>query len=209
MATEDSNEANSGRIPVDFFTANGMTPLMFCAQLGDVQGVQALLKSGAQVDKISEDGRHTSLTLAALNNRVEAARVLACTGVGSNIAPPNSRRTALMIAADAGYVDVIEALAACELDYESEDGETALHVACKAGQVGAVHKILELGADVNYESKRGENVTALMCAMKANAMNIIEELVRQNAHVNYENSQGETRSFMQLMVPVPQTSLTQ
>jgi ankyrin repeat protein len=161
-------------------------------QAGKLRLVEALLKHGANPNaaagKIPPRVGYTQL---AVENRV----------VGVN---PHAGATPFVLAAMAGEVDVMRAVAAAGADPRgtTSDKTTALMVAAGLGRYQAESRLtearaletvkaaLELGADVNAANDSGN--TALHGAAYIKSNTLVQFLVDQGALVNVANKRGQT-----------------
>ena len=63
-------------------------------------------------------------------------------------------------------------------------GATALMGACQGGYFGVVHKLLNVGAEVNpWEENEADTLTPLMAATQCGHVEIVRELVTRGANV--------------------------
>ena len=131
--------------------ASGETVLMTAAKAGDADVIRALLTGGLD-----------SVSLAALGEARAAARVAEGAGyslpanpaIDTNYADVNARerlygRTALMIAAAEGHLDVVRLLveAGSDLNIVDAEGSTALSLARSYGNLDVAALLAEAGAD--------------------------------------------------------------
>ena len=114
--------------------------------------------------------------------------------------PPDTRSeeglTALMIAADAGHVEVIKALVKGKADIDatsSKDGFTALHLAASQGDLETCRLLIDAGASLGLSSNDG--TTPLMIAVKS-SYDVVELFLERGAPVNSQNQLGETALMM-------------
>jgi len=149
-----------------------LAPLHILAHQGECDLIRALLKyQDLDLDK-----------LGYLNDCYWSMPVLElCSSDG---------RTALMLAAARGHVDVINILATAgaKVNQTNDDGETALMVVVEQSlphddkKLAVVNALLTLGADVNRVDKRGKS--ALMRAAQAGNLAIVNALLANGADVN-------------------------
>lgn len=146
--------------------ALGLTPLMQAANREDVEMVHLLLDAGADLNATGLAGM-TALHVAV---RADSAEVVAA--LFERGADPKRRSTggmdAVAYAAASGAVKVIDLFADLGLDFDAPSevtsgghghprdfGSTPLGLAVRAGQVEAVERLLQRGADVNGRSLSG------------------------------------------------------
>ncbi|XP_030646834.1 protein phosphatase 1 regulatory subunit 12A [Chanos chanos] len=183
----------------------GWTPLHAAASCGFIQIAKYLLEHGAQVGAVNSEGelpldvatedameRLLKEEIKKQGIDVEQARreeervmlqdataVLA--GSGSLKPHPNTRATALHVAAAKGYIEVLKVLLQCGLDVNSRDcdGWTPLHAAAHWGQEEACTLLAENMCDMGAVNNVGQ--TPLDVADE-NLVDILEELQKkQNA----------------------------
>ncbi|MDR1564343.1 MAG: ankyrin repeat domain-containing protein [Oscillospiraceae bacterium] len=81
-------------------------------------------------------------------------------------------------------------------------GYTPLQYACYTGKDGAVKKLIEHGADVNYVTNRSANKSPLICAMECKEdsnLEIAKLLIDKGADVNYTQKIGGVECYNALM----------
>lgn len=143
--------------PVDCL---GDTPLHKAAMAGRARNLEVLLRSAAgsekgaprSVDRANKEGC-TALHLAARHNHLEAAQVLVRYKADVNRAPnaPCPRTTPLMLAAQQGSCDMVQLLvtAGASVEFQDEQGRSALTHAVLNGQTPACAQLLRLGSNPN------------------------------------------------------------
>jgi len=119
---------------------------------------------------------------------------------GMDLDAQNERgQTALIIASEKGYVDVLKklvALKAASLNHFDKNGNTALMAASSRGRENIVKVLRENGADVNYTIPSNDGAaTALQAALDASDfteghMSIVKYLLDNGAHVKGRNKAG-------------------
>jgi hypothetical protein len=100
--------------------------------------------------------------------------------------------TALMIAAQRGRVDVVEALAKAKasLNFRNKDDNTAVMFAAYAGHFAIVEALLDAKANLDLHDHNG--CTALMSAAYAGHFTIVEALIKAGADIYAKNNDGMT-----------------
>ncbi|KAK4163756.1 ankyrin repeat-containing domain protein [Cladorrhinum sp. PSN259] len=122
--------------------ARGMlTPLMWAAQGGHDSIVKILITKGANIEAVDHDFQ-TALSLAAMENQIEAARVLICAGANLNT-KDRFRFTPLMFAAARGHAEMLKLLIehGANIDARDNSRRTALEIAMYKGH-GSIAKML-------------------------------------------------------------------
>jgi ankyrin repeat protein len=77
------------------------------------------------------------------------------------------------------------------VDFEDQDGVTALLAASVTGHIETISALVSRGANVDYETKLQAG-TALIVACAAGKLAALGALVRHGANVDYETSSGMT-----------------
>lgn len=75
------------------------------------------------------------------------------------------------------------------LEYQTEDGKTALHIASLRGHLNFIKRLLSLGADLNSVSSNGW--TALHYALTSNQKDVCRFFLSQNINAKTEDAQGK------------------
>lgn len=152
------------------------------AMKGDVEGVRALLRTGADVNATQGDGM-TALHWAAEHGNAELARVLVAAGANVRAVTRLGDYTPLHIAARGGASGVVGALLEAGADVHartSAGGVTPLHYAAAAGDRTSVALLLEHGADVDVAEPMWQQ-TPLMFAAAAGRTAVVRTLVEAGA----------------------------
>lgn len=164
---------------VDAQADNGMTALAWAVYLKRPDIFQRLLAAGANSGLLSGN-RQTLLHLAASSGDAGLVRRLLDLGL-SPAALDLANETALIKAAGHGHGAVVRLLAGkSPLSHWNADGETALTLASKKGDVEVVKALLDAGAPVS--GKEGERAIAHAVEAKQGAMTRF--LLKQGANVN-------------------------
>lgn len=102
--------------------------------------------------------------------------------------------TALMLASDCGYLDVVSLLieTGVDVNLKDVDGRTALHwsLSFDNHHLEIVSLLLEEGADVNHKDEYGE--TELMIASNYGYLEIVSKLLEEGTDVNIKDNDGRT-----------------
>nr|XP_020645338.1 ankyrin repeat, SAM and basic leucine zipper domain-containing protein 1 isoform X1 [Pogona vitticeps] len=138
----------------------GWTPLMYAANVGNVELMHILLDRGANA---SFDKDQYTVLMAACTACASEEQILKCVELLlSRNANPNAtcrkKMTPLMYAAREGHPQVVALLAAhgSEINVQDETGYTALTWAARHGHKKVIFKLLELGADKSIQTKDGQ-----------------------------------------------------
>jgi ankyrin repeat protein len=166
------------------------TPLITLSAIGHAEGVNALLRAGADVDKQDAIGA-TALMTASGSGRLEIVRTLL--RAGADVDKQDAvGATALMPASRAGQLETVRALlhAGADVDKQDANGSTALMFASGSGQLETVRALLHAGADTDKQYANG--LTALMSASRNGHLEIVRTLLRAGADVDKQDANGWT-----------------
>ncbi len=172
-------------------------PLSLACEVGNADAAMALLALDADANA-PRLGKETPLMLAARSANPEIVRRLIECGAKID-AKEVGKQTALMWASAAGNVQVIDVLidAGAELDYRLPGSDfSALALAAREGQSGAVMRLLDAGLDVNtnIHPKRGgeraprEGMSLLLLAVESGHLELALKLVQRGADPNDQRS---------------------
>ncbi|XP_051545364.1 protein phosphatase 1 regulatory subunit 12A [Myxocyprinus asiaticus] len=201
----------------------GWTPLHAAASCGFIQIAKYLIEHGAHVGAVNSEGElpldvatedaMERLLKAEIKKQgidVEHARreeervmlhdaMAVLAGGGSLLPHPNTRATALHVAAAKGYIEVLKVLLKCPIDVDSRDsdGWTALHAAAHWGQEEACGLLAEHMCDMSAVNNVGQ--TPLDVADE-NIVDNLEELQKKQNAMRSEKQKIQT--------PVIETSPT-
>lgn len=185
----------------------GWSVLMNAAQLGKDAHVEALLKAHAAVNVVA-DGGWTALLLAASRERWTVVDTLLRAGADPSAAEWKTQTTALHMAANAGDVATVRALAAAlataavargeatttpaaGLNPRCQDGSTPLMLAAHVGKSDAVAALLDAGAAVDAVPRRDGN-NALHCGVHGTHERVVRLLLHHGASVHARTTVGFT-----------------
>jgi ankyrin repeat protein len=164
--------------------APGEAPVAASAQARDVQGVRALLKSGADVNAAQGDGM-TALHWAAMHGDAEMSTMLLQAGANVRAQSRLGGYLPLHLAAQAGSAAVVDQLLArgAPVNQTTTTGATPLMLAASSGSVAATTRLLDAGAEINAtESAQGQ--TALMFAAALDRADAVKTLIARGAAVS-------------------------
>ena len=170
------------------------TPLMYACRRGQSATVAKLLESGADINHYSQ--RDSVALFEAIDNGVMKTvdLLLASRTLDVNaIHPWRNNRTALMLAAQGGKLEIVNALLdrpGMKLDQKDLDGNTALSIATIAGEDDIVESLLEHeGVGINSQNSLGS--TALILAATATGeLSIAECLLKHGANTSIKDHEG-------------------
>lgn len=164
--------------------------LVSAACSGDLEQVQALVKSGVLVDAKGWYGM-TPLMLASQENKLDVARYLV--GAGAQVDAVNEAgKAALMLAAERGKSEVVQYLVGIGANVRALGayGTTVLMYAASSGSLGAVRVLVEAGANTNAVDFQGQ--TPLVYAAAQGNLDVTRYLINAGADVNAVDDDGET-----------------
>ncbi len=138
---------------VEAIEGDTTTALHWAAHRDDVEGVELLIRAGADVNATNELGV-TPLWAASENGSAEVVGRLLAAGANPNVALPRGE-TPLMIASRSGDAAVIELLLKYSADPDATGmrGQTALMWAAARRNADVVKLLLEHGADFTTRSE--------------------------------------------------------
>ncbi len=136
--------------------------------------------NGTSVNLRDSDGVPV-IVLAAQNNRYYMLDFLLKNRANVNATTKETGETAMIAAADAGYMDIVEQLidAGADFDLEDDRGETAMIKAVRKGHLQIVRTLADAGADLNHTDYTGRS--ALAHAEESRQRGIMRFLESRNA----------------------------
>jgi ankyrin repeat protein len=123
------------------------TPLFSAVLSGEEELVNLLVKNGGKINHTDKEGT-SALDLAIINDDADMIKCLYFNG--AKISAGIGNTTPLEFAAESGKLQAIEALiqVGSSLSHKNAQGKTALELAFKAGEMGAVNMLKMYGAEV-------------------------------------------------------------
>ena len=169
------------------------TPLMTAGNAEKLDFVRMLLANKADVNFACQNGK-TALIAAILEQRTETAKLLLDAGANGNGKGYGSLgKTALMIAAEKGYTEIVETLIARGAEVNARDKmvETALDLALWNNARGEmVELLLRAGTDPNGQTAPYCVVPLTFAAARGN-VDAIRLLIEYKANVNPTCGNGD------------------
>ena len=169
---------------------SGMTPLMLAARADHGAAMEALLASGAAVDRLGKIG-YTALHVSALHGCLLAIGVLLRGGAGVAVRGDDGY-TPLHLASLHGQDQAATMLLkhGAEVEARSKEGHSPLHVACASGHTELAQLLLAVGASPHAVSHFGQ--TPLHKAAQAGSQPLCQLLLRWGASAEAAMPSGET-----------------
>ncbi|CAH2286050.1 serine threonine- phosphatase 6 regulatory ankyrin repeat subunit B-like [Pelobates cultripes] len=181
---------------------SGAVCLHAAAKRGHTAVVKALLQKGANVDARTKDN-YTALHIAAENCKPQVVQTLLGFGAQVQLKGGKVQETPLHIAARVKDGEkVVEMLlkSGADVNVEQEDGETAMHVAARHGNLKVLTALIEDGGELTWLSKSRES--PLHTAVRQCQLPVVQVILNYLANeksradavacVNQANKDGET-----------------
>ncbi|MDM5187035.1 ankyrin repeat domain-containing protein [Bacillus sp. DX4.1] len=169
--------------------------LLLSATLGDTETVLKLIKDGANINVIGEQGE-TPIMAATYHNHMETVKALIEAGADIQLQDKNKDNPFLYASAE-GYLEIVKlTIEAGTNTKETNRYGTALIPAAERGHVEVVRELLtRTDIDVNYINDLGW--TALLEAIvlgngSENHKRVIQLLIENGADVNMPDREGVT-----------------
>lgn len=143
-------------LDVNAAQADGMAPLHWAAQRGDLSTAQVLVYAGARVDALTRNGNYTPLHLAARAGRAAVVKLLLANGADPLAATSTGGATALHFAAGHGDAETVRALLDKKVPVDVREtawGQTPLMWAAAYNRVSAIDALIKAGAGLEAASK--------------------------------------------------------
>ncbi|KAJ4257543.1 hypothetical protein NW762_008667 [Fusarium torreyae] len=172
------------------------TPVSLAAEKGRNDVLRALLVAGATVE-CPVPIISSPLHIAAATRNLLGCELLLRAGSYIN-ARTKSGSTALSVAANANFVEIVECLVAHGADPNIPDYERPLHIAVDWGNLEMVQVILSGRLFPHIDAKDGSNFTALGIAASAGRLDIVSILLDHGADPNLRNGRQNSSSPLHL-----------
>jgi len=172
--------------------------LILAVQNGLVEASRLLLQHKAEIDGKDNKGR-TPLDWALSNNNIGALHLLLEYDASVNHHESEFGSTPLILAVQNGRFEASRLLLQHDAKVNGKDnkGRTALDWALSKSDVGAIHLLLEYGANVNHhESEFG--LTPLILAVLNGRVETLRLLLQHNAEVDGKDNKGRTALYRAL-----------
>uniref|UniRef100_A0AAY4D3A9 Ion transport domain-containing protein n=1 Tax=Denticeps clupeoides TaxID=299321 RepID=A0AAY4D3A9_9TELE len=189
-------------VPLHMPNKSGAVCLHAAAKRGHAAVVKALLLKGAHVDATTKDSL-TALHVAAQHCKPLVVQMLLGFGARVQLSGGKAQETPLHIAARVKEGEKVAEMllkSGADVNAEQENGETAMHVAARHGNLQMLRVLIEEGGDVTWKSKAGENPVHV--AVRHCHVQVVQEILtyltgersREEAQlcIRQENLRGET-----------------
>jgi len=147
-------------------------------------------------DKKNAQG-YSALHLAARYNRVKVVQLLIDNRAPINDIDFDDKNTPLLLAAKYNMSDVANLLLDLNADatLSNKYGTTALHFACRRGNLQLCERLIDTGVEINATDNQGTSATPLHLAMLSTGIQdsteVVKLLINKGADVNAPDSEGE------------------
>ncbi|CAL4135705.1 unnamed protein product, partial [Meganyctiphanes norvegica] len=180
----------ASNIDVNMTNKHGESALHLACGLGQVDGVEFLVKKGGTLDATDTAG-DTPLHWAARQGHAHVIAHLIQQGANINTQNKNGE-TCLHVACRYGHTVVVQNLCLCNMniDLQDEHGETALHIAVWHGFPRIVHHLCSAAGNTELTDK--ESQTPLHVAAGRGHIECVRGLVGAGACVDAQDGHGAT-----------------
>eukprot|EP01105_Mastigella_eilhardi_P015480 TRINITY_DN3544_c0_g1_i2.p1 TRINITY_DN3544_c0_g1~~TRINITY_DN3544_c0_g1_i2.p1 ORF type:complete len:606 (+),score=138.46 TRINITY_DN3544_c0_g1_i2:264-1820(+) len=172
---------------------NSWTPLHVAAAQNNLPLISYLIGKNVNVNTQDVVG-NTPLIITCCNGFKEAVSLLLDAHADASLMTTSSTETALFMACRNGHEGILQLLlertGKNEVNTESLNWATPLHVACAIRSYGTVKLLLDNGAKVNAQKKDG--YTALHIAAIKGEVEIMKLLIAKGADINLRTKFGTT-----------------
>lgn len=156
------------------------------------EAVKKYIKDGENVNKANKRGQFP-LWNAVWNEDAQMVSLLLQNGANpvQKFKGKDSELGCLEIAAQQGYLDIVQLLVAAgaDINVRSFRGHTPLRIAARNGRVDVVNYCLSKGAEVNTQGEDG--ATPLEHAASKGHLEIVKLLVEKGANINLQDKEGD------------------
>jgi ankyrin repeat protein len=173
---------------------NGLPAILLSASRQQVKIVEALIKSGADINKKGTDKKQkifnsSALIAASANGNINIVKALSDANADKNITD-DTGLTPLMSAAYMGNDNIVALLIqnGASIEQKDEKGYTALMFASNAGKINSIKVLLENNANVN--AKDIDNSTPVMFASQHGFNDVVRLLLFHGADRNFKGNYG-------------------
>lgn len=173
--------------------AEGVPPLIQAIRSHQTEAARALIAGGANVDARDNAG-FSSVMLAVLENQHDIAETMINAGADVLVQNHSTLESALILAAQRGYTDLVQLLLKNVITKEDRDakdkkGMTALAWASLNGHLDAVKLLCSKKADPNVADAAG--MTPFLHACAAGQTEIVKALLDCGANIQSRNKNNQ------------------
>ncbi|XP_067653215.1 serine/threonine-protein phosphatase 6 regulatory ankyrin repeat subunit B-like [Haliotis asinina] len=168
-----------------------MTPVMLAAYHGKNEAFDILVKKGADLSIIDEDGDNI-LHSACHGGNVKIVTYILMQNIVDINCKGDEEMTAVLIAAYHAKKEAFDNLVkrGADLSVIDEDGDNILHLACRGGNVKIVNYIL-MQSIVNINAKNNNGETPVMITANSGDREAFDILARKGADLSVIDNKGD------------------
>ncbi|XP_044141684.1 receptor-interacting serine/threonine-protein kinase 4-like [Bufo gargarizans] len=181
----------SKKININAKDEDHLTALHFAAQNGDEVITRLLLEKNASLSEVDSKGR-TPLHVACQHGQESIVRLFIRRGANINV-PGLKNWVSLHYATWQGHLNIVKLLAKqckANLNCQTSDGRTPLHLAAKRGHYRVARILVELGCDVNIPNMQLK--TPLHIAAETGHTCTARLLIHHGANISATTVEGYT-----------------
>ena len=184
--------------------------LLLSATLGDTETAMKLIKDGANINVVGDQGE-TPIMAATYHNHVDTVKALIDAGADIEL-QDKKQNNPFLYASKEGYIDIVKLTidAGTNIKETNHSGNTALIAAAERGHVEVVKELLNrTQIDVNYKNDHGGTAlleTIVLGNGSENHKQVVQLLIDHGADVNMANREGiaplqhaEKRGFKEIV----------
>lgn len=172
---------------INMVNSKGDTLLLAAATFGNLEAVQQLVLSGADVNKKNAFTRDTALLRSLYNNNPEITRLLVYSGADIN-AKNNYNHSPMFLALEKGRAEFIDLFLTSGV-HEGLNSDYLFRASAKQNPVGVL-AMLKGGVDPNVKNSKGN--TPLIISASLGDLNSVRSLLAYRADLNAANNDGNT-----------------
>jgi ankyrin repeat protein len=174
----------------------GKIPIFYAIDANNTELLKMLIKAGASLT-IQNSENITPLAQACINGYVDSAKFLMENGASVEDVFYEEEHSILQLATEHNHLNMVNYLGSINvkenyyyLNYQNNEGMTALHIAAKNGNIKIIQRLLEFGLDQEIEddSKR----SALWYAVESGNTESIKLLANNKKMINLSDITGFT-----------------
>ncbi|XP_055932458.1 ankyrin-3-like [Argiope bruennichi] len=183
---------------VNAFDENGNTALHIAVLLGKINAIHALLIRGADADFPNREV-NAPLHIAIIQGNSDVLDIVLQYVTKPNILDKDELRP-LHLAVLHNQIDAIPKIGCLDnikVNYLNGDGDSALHLATKLGNLEAIAELYYLGANLNLKNSKGYSPIHL--AVLHNKLTVIDTLVHCGARIDAADRHRNTPVHLAVM----------